>query len=475
MSTQQPNVQQNNKPLWWGDDKLERFEIAKDFTNILETLEPPCTLSINAGYGRGKTFFLERWANDLKDKKHTVFHFNAWENDYSDEPLAAFAMDFSSQLAKAGLKKHESLKDFGLTVVNITESLLVTALPNGLVNNENDRALEKQTAGIAAAKIKAHQEMKGSVEALTDALKKLCAAVKDKQGDEALPIYIMVDELDRCRPTFAIKFLEIIKHFFAIKDSDIIFILAMDKEQLSHAVKSVYGTGSDAQGYLRRFIDLELNLPKPQNSEKFVKAELEKYNLLQVQGFDLHSKIFIESFSEYALFFNLEQRDIEAALRYANIVIRILTNNQNIFVPTLLAFLLVARSKQEDFYRKIGTELNTYDEILAKAESLLEKPDYFTDHQKHKLLKAELIAFLAESSNEVSRVYADISDGLEDGEASDIVINRKSPTPKYHLYRVYEWAQNTSCPIHNAGYYNNNHPPIMKIREAIDVGEKYMA
>lgn len=73
-------------------------------------------------------------------------------------------------------------------------------------------------------------------------------------------IIFFIDELDRCRPTFAIELLEVIKHLFNIEN--IIFILSIDKQQLSHSVSTIYGQGADTLGYLRRFFDLDYKLPK---------------------------------------------------------------------------------------------------------------------------------------------------------------------------------------------------------------------
>ena len=64
-------------------------------------------------------------------------------------------------------------------------------------------------------------------------------------------IVIIIDELDRCKPTFAVQLLEIVKHLFDIKG--ITFIFMLDIEQLSHSIKTIYGQEMDVTGYLCRF------------------------------------------------------------------------------------------------------------------------------------------------------------------------------------------------------------------------------
>ncbi|QDE47832.1 hypothetical protein EIN43_17235 [Enterobacter hormaechei] len=67
-----------------------------------------------------------------------------------------------------------------------------------------------------------------------------------------MPTFIFIDELDRCRPNYAIDMLETIKHLFDI--NNVVFVIATDKEQLSHSICSVYGSGFDATRYLDRFL-----------------------------------------------------------------------------------------------------------------------------------------------------------------------------------------------------------------------------
>jgi predicted KAP-like P-loop ATPase len=83
----------------------------------------------------------------------------------------------------------------------------------------------------------------------------------DSEGKLEKPMFVFIDELDRCRPTYAIELLETVKHLFDIPD--LIFVIATDTEQLQHSVKSVYGEGFDASRYLYRFFNRSFSLKKP--------------------------------------------------------------------------------------------------------------------------------------------------------------------------------------------------------------------
>ncbi|WP_255494562.1 P-loop NTPase fold protein [Agarivorans sp. Alg241-V36] len=87
------------------------------------------------------------------------------------------------------------------------------------------------------------------------------AEVLEINFSASLPVVVLVDELDRCRPTYAIEMLEVIKHFFSTKN--FVFVVATDTEQLCHSIKAVYGNDFASLQYLKRFFDRKANLPEP--------------------------------------------------------------------------------------------------------------------------------------------------------------------------------------------------------------------
>lgn len=87
-------------------------------------------------------------------------------------------------------------------------------------------------------------------------------------------IIIFIDELERCNPIYTIKTLEVIKHFFGIPN--IIFVLSVDKAQIENSVRKIFGINEGQEnGYLRKFIDVEFQLPK-YNSKEFITIHLLK-------------------------------------------------------------------------------------------------------------------------------------------------------------------------------------------------------
>mgnify|MGYP001427192996 FL=1 len=72
-------------------------------------------------------------------------------------------------------------------------------------------------------------------------------------------VLLVVDELDRCMPEYAIKVLERLHHMFEGLDN-VIVLLAIDSTQLEHSVKEIYGEQVDTERYLRKFISFRVRL-----------------------------------------------------------------------------------------------------------------------------------------------------------------------------------------------------------------------
>ena len=79
-------------------------------------------------------------------------------------------------------------------------------------------------------------------------------------------LVIFVDELDRCRPDFAVKLLERIKHYFT--DEQITFVFSVNIEELVKTIQCFYGEKFDANRYLGRFFDMVIKL-HPINLSKY--------------------------------------------------------------------------------------------------------------------------------------------------------------------------------------------------------------
>ena len=62
------------------------------------------------------------------------------------------------------------------------------------------------------------------------------------------------------------------KHLFTV--DHIVFVLAVNRAELAHSIRALYGNGFDADGYLHRFFDVDFRLPDAKRHE-FIDALLD--------------------------------------------------------------------------------------------------------------------------------------------------------------------------------------------------------
>lgn len=264
------------------EDKFERQQLIENLTRYIQSLneadKTPFVLTINATWGRGKSWFLQNWKQYLAEiGHHPTLYFNAWENDYLGIPMVAFASELESQLKEhypnLDTNDYKELQSFLYEIGEVASGIYAEShgVPQSIIS-----PIQKAAKKLLFR----HRRVKTHVEKFKSILESLVAQVLDNYYVEdnkyQAPLIIFIDELDRCRPTYAIELFENIKHIFSVKN--IVFILGIDREQLGHSMKTVYGNEMDTSGYLRRFIDFEYNLPEP-DMQEFVKVLLEKQGI----------------------------------------------------------------------------------------------------------------------------------------------------------------------------------------------------
>lgn len=263
----------NNDNLPWALDRMSRKGVAKFLTHYLDTNAKIKVLNINAAWGAGKTFFLENWLKEQKEIRACVY-FNAWETDFSGDAFVSLVAAIREQLSGAVGKTAAAKSLVGRFTTTASKTLVAAtpALAKGLVKKitgvdiellsdviEGD-ALADATEKAVEKLIESNQDTLNIVSDFKSVFNELIRKASLNTGvkGKELPVYIFIDELDRCRPTYAIELLERIKHLFDAESCR--FIIATDTLQLSHAVRAVYGSGFGSDKYLKRFFDAEFSL-----------------------------------------------------------------------------------------------------------------------------------------------------------------------------------------------------------------------
>lgn len=205
-----------------------------------------------------------------------------------------------------------------------------------------------------------YMQLKSAIKTFRDKLQNIQKKLKKK-------IIIFIDELDRCHPMYTIKTLEVIKHFFGIPN--IVFVLAVDKSQIEHSVRTIFGMNQGTEnGYLRKFIDVEFELPEPNQSD-FINYNLDKiwdkinifiednryYNYYlqrRVDGFGYEremettkEKIFLADLIRKTLkLLNFSLRDIEKYFMRLSLVLAELAQEDILFIEPCIVLNALAMS-----------------------------------------------------------------------------------------------------------------------------------
>ena len=317
---------------YWKNDLLGRNEDAQLLhTFLVRRMEErkalgqtgSYVLNLDAGWGQGKTFFLAGFNELLKSEGHRVVLVNAWEDDYAEDPLLSVVSAIEKTFPEGKpAEAARSVAAVGAKIAAVGLKHGAKALLTKVVGSDGAKQIIEAGGALAKGGVDAVGEL---LDASTDAMGKVLlsqfaegkAAVSDfrnklselvQASEDDPPLFILIDELDRCRPSYAITLLERVKHLFEV--DGVVFVIATDTEQLRHSIAAVYGSEFDGKGYLLRFFDRTYKFAIPDNSsfiEKLLTDSQIGQGLLASPPNDQHLA-FITSAAHH---FSLTLREIE--------------------------------------------------------------------------------------------------------------------------------------------------------------------
>lgn len=241
-------------------DALGRNDDLSRFIGLINSASSNTVTSVDGPWGSGKTYFVKQieymslhGVEDFSNideavieefqKNYAVVYYNAWENDQHTDPLQSLLANLINDVW--GWRERTSDR-----VVQLSEGFVKSVakvVTGGLYDSK-----EIEDADSIQKLVKSIHTVDERKEAIDDILDTYSESIGKK-------ILVIIDELDRCRPDFAVKLLETIKHFY--NNDNLIFVLATNNIQLSHTIRKVYGYDFDGIGYLNKFYDLIFNLP----------------------------------------------------------------------------------------------------------------------------------------------------------------------------------------------------------------------
>lgn len=353
-------------------DQLTRYLLVE-----AEFVEGSFVLSLNSEFGSGKTTFFEMWANKIRagDDPLEVVYLNGWESDYQGDPLLAIVSSLlnSVEPQKAG-GKVEQIKEtagklcrFGLSIGGDVVQKFA-----GIDFIKAGQYAEPGGADVGLACFQLYHEKEELFTKLKDLL-------RDFTDVSSKRIVILVDELDRCRPNYAVEFLETIKHFFDIPG--LIFIIGVDKTQLAASAKALFGQELNFDEYYRKFAqrNVTLRVKSHAMTERFCRALVEEYfsgdafKGRERFPYAKHDHSRTENVVELCTAFSLNARQIHELLRTSAHVLSSTQETTSFLLwgwHIAALFLSALAIKNESFYHRVGRGETSLKEFTAYLKGI---------------------------------------------------------------------------------------------------------
>lgn len=355
------------------NDALNRHRFASVLNSIIEVYsDTGIVLSINGEWGAGKTTFVRMWRQQLIDNGYRTLYFNVWKTDFYDDALTSILGELKSEF-QCNERFNDIIEKGSKISLSIGEAVI-----KGLLKKFSGVEIDALAAGVSALKdqfaesVEAYSKRKTSLDDFKQSLSELVASESNGK-----PVIFFIDELDRCKPDYAVQVLENIKHLFEVPN--IIFVVSVNEKQLQYAVQGFYGSNNiDGKEYLRRFFDFSLDLPKPDLSE-YAKVLYQKHDFETFFSFPRNhydysysreSEAFLNFAGDVLDGSNMNLRLANKIFAYTRLVFQGFPNSSDVLFDTifLLCFIKVTNSK---LFSDIKNGAFSIQELVCELEEQL--------------------------------------------------------------------------------------------------------
>jgi len=379
----------------WNDDRLNRSKDAAFLkTFLLRRIEErkkaglpgSYVLNVDARWGQGKSFFLDRFERSLRNEGFLVASVNAWQDDHAEDPLLSVMAAIDEAVAPL-IKRERQVRELWNTAKRTGAAIAVAAAKGAAVQiakkaigsgvdeigailsievsdatkpaEEISKALGESIGEQGKALLERFREGKRTIASFRKNLADFLRTADEKK--QRLPLFILIDELDRCRPPFAIAMLERIKHLFEI--DQVAFVIATDTAQLSHSIRAVYGVGFNSEGYLSRFFNRTYFFERLSRRD-FIGALSERFPL-DAEKISLPPGQTMATYLTDAFdFFDLPLRDVEQVYD----IIRSIVTTWDLKLKIEMAVLLPTAVAHQQ-----GVELSPDEDFISTLNAIAQK------------------------------------------------------------------------------------------------------
>lgn len=418
------------EPYEKSNDPLSRHELAEQLTTLYSNLEHGSVAILNGRWGSGKSVFAKKLLAHLRNRGISATYFDAFAKDYVESPFLALSGHIIQEIERSGntsLTQSEEIrrtsKEVAKKLGSISAKVAVKALTLGIIGADEINGAQSiirdisdgvgDVIGAAAENaIENYIKIEKDFEEFRKSLDGLSAALGRVRPDEVgnNPVertVFIIDELDRCRPDFALGILEIIKHLF--DNDNVHFLIVTNLEYLVSSVNSKYGLENSSYEYLEKFYDFVIYFERvPEDKYRHPASTLvsQKINAIIGPRHDRNTVDLIENLQAFVKAFDLSLR--QASSLATNAALAFLVERPNGFRPSILiALLALYRTKFPAIYQSIKDGSYTSGQLLKVFENF-KFDNRFLD-EKLPLI----IEFYASEDSEIDRrdpKYAGYSD-----------------------------------------------------------------
>jgi energy-coupling factor transporter ATP-binding protein EcfA2 len=338
------------------NDVFQRKEFGEALLNLATRSTDELVISLDGKWGEGKTTFVRMWQGLLKEKGIPSIYIDAFQNDYTEDAFISIAsaitlyVDQHSAEAQKSSDFKNKAKKVGVRLLSWTAKIGIKAATLGIIKESDIDALSEigdevaadtseTIANLVKERLNTHSKETEIIQSFRESLSEMPANLL---GNSSGRLVIVIDELDRCMPSFAVEVLEKIKHLFSVKN--VVFLLVMHKQQLEEAIRSVYGANIDAHTYLQKFINIETSIPKRVTDRYSNDIELYIKKLLQLHEITTwgDDRLIADCLIPLAKHFNLSLRQLEKV--FTNLAIIYSTSGENhLRIVPIIVFIAVVK------------------------------------------------------------------------------------------------------------------------------------
>ncbi|QNE04606.1 KAP family P-loop NTPase fold protein [Croceicoccus marinus] len=352
-------------------------DLAQGLDNLFSSLDHGSVAILDGRWGVGKSTFIDRWCAHAEREGFGVIKLDAFAYDYMGEPFDALSAAILAKVSEKIGAEDPRYKAFRRSAVDVSKRLAISSAKAvvriGTAGLVDDRLIESMAEPITSSSgefaekaIESVLERQSKDQASFEVFRtKLSELYEFLSGDdEEKPVIFVVDELDRCRPDFALGILECLKHFF--RAHKLHFVLVTNKAILRKSIDNRYGIGDASDDYLQKFYDFTIHFErKGRHSNENAAAKYARDVISQTVGgrtADAHLSELMRLTSQLCIAYDLTFRDVEHVA--SNISLAYLAISDRQFQPEIFIVVLAyLKAKHSAHYQKVKNRDLTWPEM----------------------------------------------------------------------------------------------------------------